>query len=138
MTVANSQGGTAFSFRNDHGGEPFFGRPATDRSVKTLGDMLYAPRYVASFDLTDSQTLVAGASAAFGPNSSGGNADTQKLSEVVLAESNGLPEQQSIDRRILRGELGRHDRAQSNAPQRATAVRATSQPLDAALQVVTP
>jgi hypothetical protein len=77
MTIANSQGGTAFSFRNDHAGQPFFGRPATDRSVKTLGDMLYVPRYVASFDLTDSQTIVAGASAAFGPNSSGGDSDTQ-------------------------------------------------------------
>src|SRR5437773_4369030 len=31
MTIANSQGGTAFSFRNDHGGEPFFGRLSIDR-----------------------------------------------------------------------------------------------------------
>src|SRR2546425_433375 len=77
MTVANSQGGTAFSFRNDHEGKPFFGRPNIDRGVKTPGDMLFVPRYVASFNLTDAQTLVTGASAAFGPNNSGSDTDTQ-------------------------------------------------------------
>src|SRR6266498_2567372 len=40
MTVANSQGGTAFSFRNEHEGETFMGRPAAARGVRTLGDML--------------------------------------------------------------------------------------------------
>ena len=39
--------------------------------------MLFVPRYAASFDLTDNQTLVAGASAALGPNGSGNNTDTQ-------------------------------------------------------------
>jgi hypothetical protein len=39
--------------------------------------MLFVPRYAASFDLTESQTLLAGASAAFGPNGSGSSADTQ-------------------------------------------------------------
>jgi hypothetical protein len=73
----NSQGGTAFSFRNDHESELFFGRPHTQGSVKNMGDMLFVPRYAASIDLTDSQTLVAGASAAFGPNASGTGADTQ-------------------------------------------------------------
>ena len=33
--------------------------------------MLYVPRLVTSFDLTDEQTIVLGASGAFGPNSSG-------------------------------------------------------------------
>jgi len=77
MTVANSQGGTAFSFRNEHGGETFMGRPATEGRVKSLGDMLFVPRYAASFNLSDSQTIVAGASAAFGPNGSGSDSDTQ-------------------------------------------------------------
>lgn len=77
MTLANSQGGTAFSFRNDHEGGLFLGRLSTDHGVKTLGDMLFVPRYIASFNLTDAQTLVAGASAAFGPNSSGGDSATQ-------------------------------------------------------------
>ena len=75
MTIANSQGGTAFSFRNDHEGQPFFGRPNSEGRVTALGDMLFVPRYVASFNLSDSQTLVAGASGAFGPNGSEG--DTQ-------------------------------------------------------------
>ena len=53
------------------------GRPATEGRVKSIGDMLFVPRYAASFDLSDSQTIVAGASAAFGPNSSGQDSDTQ-------------------------------------------------------------
>ena len=77
LTVANSVGSTAYSFRNDHGGRTFFGRPAADPGVKGFGDLLFVPRYAASFDLTEAQTVVAGASAAFGPNSSGGASDTQ-------------------------------------------------------------
>ncbi len=77
LTLQNSQGGTAFSFRNDHDGSPFFGRPNTQGRVTSLGDMLFAPRYAASFDLTDAQTLVAGASAAIGPNGSGSDSATQ-------------------------------------------------------------
>lgn len=77
LAVQNSQGGTAFSFRNGHEGEPFLGRPSSERGVKAPGDLLFVPRYVASFNLSDSQTLVAGASAAVGPNSSGSNTGTQ-------------------------------------------------------------
>jgi len=77
LTVANSQGETAFSVRNEHEGETFMGRPASERRVTSLGDLLFVPRYAASFNLSDSQTIVAGASAAFGPNSSGGDLDTQ-------------------------------------------------------------
>jgi hypothetical protein len=74
-SVLNSQGVTAFSFRNEE--EPPFGRAAVERPVSDLGDMLYVPRYVASFDLTDAQTLVVGTSAALGPNASGENTYTQ-------------------------------------------------------------
>ncbi len=74
-SVQNSQGDTAFSFRNAD--NPPFGRPAIDRQVSGLGDMLYVPRYVASFDLTDAQTLVVGTSAALGPNASGTSTYTQ-------------------------------------------------------------
>jgi hypothetical protein len=77
LTMANSQGDTAHSFRSEHDGEPFLGRPAIERGVKTLGDMLFVPRYAASFDLSDSQTILAGASAGLGPNSSGTDTDTQ-------------------------------------------------------------
>jgi hypothetical protein len=45
--------------------------------VTSVGDMLFTPRYAASFDLTENQTLLAGTSAAFGPNGSGAHTDTQ-------------------------------------------------------------
>ena len=76
FTVQNSQGGTAHSFRDRHGGDPFFGRVNTERSVKKFSDMLYSARYAASFEPTENQTLLGGLSAVFGPNSSGTNSDT--------------------------------------------------------------
>lgn len=76
FTVLNSQGGTAFSFRNDDS-EALFGRTPADRGVRSFDDMLFVPRWVSSFDLTDSQTVLLGASAAFGPNSTGMNTSTQ-------------------------------------------------------------
>lgn len=75
--VQNSQGETANAFRDDHGGAGFLGRVNTQGEVQSLGDMLYTTRYAASFDVTDTQTLLAGASAAFGPNGSGTDTDTQ-------------------------------------------------------------
>ena len=77
LSVQNSQGATAFSFRDTHGDGFLFGRPAVDTRVKGFGDMLYAPRYAASFNLTDEQTVVLGGSGAFGPNASGQSTDTQ-------------------------------------------------------------
>jgi len=86
FAVQNSHGETATSFRSgghSHGGEeseeglPFgYRHPDNDRGVKGFGDLLFTPRLATSFDLTDSQTLVLGASAAFGPNSSGASGDT--------------------------------------------------------------
>lgn len=75
--VQDSQGGTAASFRSDHSGEAFLGRLDDPGRVKGAGDMLYSARYAASFDVTDTQTLLAGASAAFGPNSAGADTATQ-------------------------------------------------------------
>lgn len=77
FTVQNSQGGTAHSFRNDSGNDLFLGRMVEQGRVTSVGDMLFVPRYAASFDLSDTQTLLAGASAAFGPNGSGAHTDTQ-------------------------------------------------------------
>ncbi len=76
LGVFQGQGGTAFSFRNpgdaDTNGVPrFHGRTTLDRNVDGAGDLLFVPRIACSFDLTDQQTLVAGASAAFGPNDTG-------------------------------------------------------------------
>src|SRR5437660_1569960 len=76
LGVLNGQGGTAFSFRNlevdgNHGRTPI------DRGLRGPGDLLYVPRIASSFDLTDQQTLVVGASAAFGPNDSGPHSRTE-------------------------------------------------------------
>ena len=76
LGVFNSNGETAFSFDNPDSSEIHGGIP-DDRSVHGLQDLLYVPRISTSFDLTDTQTLVLGASAAFGPNNSGNNADSQ-------------------------------------------------------------
>jgi hypothetical protein len=84
LTVQNS-GGTASGFRgssHEHGGDeeelPFaYRHNDNDRGVDHVGDMLFAPRYAASVDLTDNQVVLVGASAAFGPNSSGRAGDTR-------------------------------------------------------------
>ena len=74
LGVFNGEGGTAFSFRDPSIGATH-GRTPVDRSLSGAGDLLYVPRIASSFDLTDAQTLVLGASGAVGPNDSG--ADTQ-------------------------------------------------------------
>ncbi len=76
VTVANSDGETAWSFRNPESGE-FHGGEVIDRPVKGLGDMLIVPRLTTSFDLTSTQTIVLGASAAFGPNNAGESTRTR-------------------------------------------------------------
>ena len=88
LSAQNSHGETATSFRSagahHHGGEeeneealPLgFRHPDNDRGVSGIDDLLFAPRFATSFDLTDNQVLLAGASAVFGPNSSGQSGDT--------------------------------------------------------------
>lgn len=76
VTVANSDGETAWSFRNPESSE-FHNGVVVDRQVKGLGDMLIVPRLTTSFDLTSTQTIVLGASAAFGPNNTGESARTK-------------------------------------------------------------
>jgi hypothetical protein len=86
LSVQDSQGETAAGFRSaghSHGGEeetevPFGYRHAdNDRGVHGLEDLLFTPRWANSFELTENQTVLAGVSAAFGPNSSGGSGDTR-------------------------------------------------------------
>jgi hypothetical protein len=91
LAVQNSHGETAASFRSSghHHGEEgeeaevplAFRHPDNDRGIKHVDDLLFAPRYAMSVDVTDSQTLLLGASGAFGPNSrggeGGGDTDTQ-------------------------------------------------------------
>lgn len=69
----NGQGEDAYSFRyrgpsGEDGMERVYGRATVDRPLEGPGDFLYVPRLTTSLDLTDSQTLVLGASAALGPN----------------------------------------------------------------------
>jgi hypothetical protein len=89
FSVQDSHGETAAPFRGEeghHGDDgdeaPFAYREAeNDRGVRALDDLLYGPRYVTSFDLTDEQVVLLGGSALFGPNNSGadgaGSTDTQ-------------------------------------------------------------
>lgn len=82
LGVFDGQGGTAFSFRNPGdqdalGISRFHGRATFDRNLRGPADLLYVPRVASSFDLTDSQTLVAGVSAAFGPNDTGSDRRTE-------------------------------------------------------------
>ena len=73
--VMNSAGGTAYSFRSDESADIHGGAPV-ERAVERLNDLLVVPRLATSLDLTSTQTLLVGASAAFGPNSSGPRART--------------------------------------------------------------
>lgn len=76
LSVYDGEGGTAFSFRNP--GEPdaagtsrFAGRATVDRPLRGPQDLLLVPRLALSFELTDTQTMLAGLSAALGPNDTG-------------------------------------------------------------------
>ena len=75
LSVLNSAGGTTSSFRSDESGELHGGVPI-DRPVNGLSDLLVVPRLATSLDLTETQTIVLGASAGFGPNNSGAKART--------------------------------------------------------------
>ncbi len=97
MTIQNSHGPNAYSFRgagHAHGDEAeegalvsTFRHPDNDRGVKTITDMLFTPRLVTSFELTDSQTVLMGVSAAFGPNNSGEeNFASKTVTQIVGAD----------------------------------------------------
>lgn len=73
--VFNSNGGTTSSFRSPESSE-IHGGVLDERPTNRLGDMLIVPKISTSFDLTETQTLVIGASGAFGPNNSGPTART--------------------------------------------------------------
>jgi hypothetical protein len=81
LGILDGQGGTAFSFRNPGdsimGVDRFHGRTTLDRNLRGPQDLIYVPRIASSFDLTDQQTLVVGASGAFGPNDTAAQARTE-------------------------------------------------------------
>ncbi|MHB0964702.1 MAG: hypothetical protein ACYC5V_16000 [Gemmatimonadaceae bacterium] len=76
LGVFNSAGTTTWSFRSDESGL-IHGGAAVERAVGGARDLLYVPRLATSFDLTSTQTLLVGASGAFGPNNSGPATTTQ-------------------------------------------------------------
>jgi hypothetical protein len=82
LGVFDGEGSTGFGFRNP--GDPdmfgvnrFHGRATLSRGLRGPQDLVWTPRIASSFDLTDQQTLVVGASAAFGPNDTGADSRTQ-------------------------------------------------------------
>ena len=76
LAIQNSQGETASSFRGVPG-ETLFGREIQERPVSRVSDLLFTPHYAASFDLSDTETLLVGASAAFGPNGTSDDGSTR-------------------------------------------------------------
>lgn len=79
LGVFNGNSGQAFSFRNPGeddgtGTNRHAGRATLGRGLRGPGDLLFVPRLASSFDLSDSQTLLVGASGAFGPNDTGARA----------------------------------------------------------------
>ncbi len=91
LSVQNSHGDTAASFRggagHSHGvggeGLPFVYRHSeNDRGVSSLSDLLFTPRIVTSFDLSSEMTMLAGLSAAFGPNNVGGDGGGDSRTEI--------------------------------------------------------
>src|SRR5437667_4074170 len=73
----NGRGGTGFSFRNPGEDGMFFDRITTDREARGLQDFVWIPRFENSFNLSDTQTVLAGVSGAFGSNETGANSRTQ-------------------------------------------------------------
>src|SRR5215468_10260828 len=73
----NGRGTTGFSFRNPGDDGMFFDRITTDREARGLQDFVWIPRFENSFNLSDTQTVLVGASGAFGSNETGANSRTQ-------------------------------------------------------------
>ena len=73
----NGRGSTGFSFRNPGDNGMFFDRITTDREARGLQDFVWLPRFENSVNLSDTQTVLAGVSGAFGSNETGANSRTQ-------------------------------------------------------------
>jgi hypothetical protein len=77
FAVQNGRGGTGYSFRNPGDDGVFYGRTTIDRDASALHDMVYVPRLETSFDPSETQTILLGASGAFGMNDTGPDNHTQ-------------------------------------------------------------
>jgi hypothetical protein len=76
VSALNSGGETMFSFRTEESSEIHGGVPV-ERGVSGGTDLVIVPRIASSVDLTSTQSLLIGASAALGPNNAGANAGSQ-------------------------------------------------------------
>ena len=77
LSMQNGQGNTGYSFRNLGDTGTFMGRKTIDRTLHGAQDLVLVPRWENSFDLSPTQTVLAGVSGAFGPNDTGPSARTQ-------------------------------------------------------------
>jgi hypothetical protein len=77
LAIQNGQGGTGYSFRNPGEDGEFYNRPTIDRKTDGFSDLAFTPRLEASSDLTSTQTILTGISAAFAPNDTGNDTCTQ-------------------------------------------------------------
>lgn len=77
VAAQNGRGSTGFSFRNPGDNGVFFDRITTDREMRGLQDFVWIPRFENSFNLSDTQTVLVGASGAFGSNETGADSQTQ-------------------------------------------------------------
>src|SRR5947199_655777 len=73
----NGRGTTGFSFRNPGEEGMFFDRLTTDREARGLQHFVWIPPFENSFNLSDTHTVLAGVSGAFGSNETGANSRTQ-------------------------------------------------------------
>ncbi len=71
-SAQQAQGEIAASFL-DEAGKTVRGYTLIDRPVQKIGDLMYMPRAVTSFNPADEWTVMVGSSALFGPNASGTN-----------------------------------------------------------------
>jgi hypothetical protein len=74
-SAQQAQGEIATSFLSTQGAT-VRGYTLIDRSVQKPGDLIYMPRVVTSFEMTDEVTAALGGSTLFGPNASGPNNTT--------------------------------------------------------------
>ncbi len=84
LAVQNGRGGTGYSFRNPGDNGIFFDRLTTDRELRGLQDFVWEPRFENSFNLSETQTVLAGVSGAFGSNETGADARTQMYGVDLL------------------------------------------------------
>ena len=77
VAAQNGLGETAYSFRNLGDDGVFYDRLTIDRDTSAVNDLLFVPRWENSFNLSETQTVLLGASGAFGPNDTGSDSYTR-------------------------------------------------------------